>query len=127
MSSRSGRSSTPKKSTQRRPNKAQQRASQVRAAQTVTAPPVAVAPEPQRDVASVESLEEAPGRPARRERVTSRPNVRPRPAQSRVVARTVGMTREQEYAVIKADLVRLLITFGIVMVIMLVLLLVIGQ
>lgn len=127
MSSRSGRSSTPKKSKQRRPNKAQQRASQVRAAQTVTAPPVAVAPEPQRDVASVESLEEAPGRPARRERVTSRPNVRPRPAQSRVVARTVGITREQEYSVIKADLVRLLITFGIVMVIMLVLLLVIGQ
>jgi hypothetical protein len=37
------------------------------------------------------------------------------------------MTREQEYAVIKADLVRLLITFGIVMVIMLVLLLMIGQ
>ena len=127
MSSRSGRSSTPKKSTQRRPNKAQQRASQVRAAQTVTAPPVAVAPEPQGDVASVESLEETPGRPARRERVTSRPNVRPRPAQSRVVARTVGMPREQEYAVIKADLVRLLITFGIVMVIMLVLLIVIGQ
>lgn len=59
--------------------------------------------------------------------MTSRPNVRPRPAQSRIVARPVGMTRDQEYALIKADLVRLLVTFGILMVLMLVLLLVVGQ
>jgi len=37
------------------------------------------------------------------------------------------MTREQEYTLIRADLVRLLITFGLVLVIMFVFLLVVGQ
>lgn len=124
MSSRSPQTSKSKRSTARRPNKAQQRASQVRAAQTVTAAPVATRPEP---APAAPTVEEPPARPARRERMTSRPNVRPRPAQSRIVARPVGMTRDQEYALIKADLVRLLVTFGILMVLMLVLLLVVGQ
>lgn len=124
MSSRSSRSPSVKKNETRRPNKAQQRASQVRAAQTVAVPQVEAAPvvspsEPEADA--------APPRPARRERVTSRPNVRPRLVQSRVVARAVGMSREQEYALIRADLVRLLITFGIVIAIMFVFLLVVGQ
>ena len=124
MASRGSRSPNVKKNAARRPNKAQQRASQVRSAQTVAAPKVEVAPvvsprEPEVDA--------APPRATRRERVTSRPNVRPRPAQSRVVARAVGLTREQEYTLIRADLVRLLITFGLVIVIMFVFLLVVGQ
>jgi hypothetical protein len=124
MSSRSPQTSRTKRSTARRPNKAQQRASQVRAAQTVTAPPTITRPESTPDVPVVA---EESARPVRRERMTSRPTVRPRPVQSRVVARPVGMTRDQEYATIKADLVRLLVTFGFLMVLMLVLLLVIGQ
>ncbi len=120
----SSRSPKAKRAASRRPNKAQQRASQVRAAQTVVAPPVVRQPEPEHETPPSAVTN---ARPARRERSTSRPNVRPRPVQSRAAARPVGLTRAQEYAAIRADLVRLLVTFGVLMVVMLLLLLVIEQ
>ncbi len=120
----SSRSPKAKRGASRRPNKSQQRASQVRAAQTVAVPPVVKQPEPEHETPPSAA---ANARQARRERSTSRPNVRPRPVQSRVAARPVGLTRAQEYAAIKADLVRLLVTFGVLMLVMLLLLLVIEQ
>ena len=109
-----------KKGTQRRPNKAQRRASQVRAAQTVAQPPV-VSRRDTEDPASAT----ATTRTTVRERTTPRPRMRPANAPSRVVARPVGLTRDQEYAAIKGDLVRLLLTFGVLMILMLVLLFII--
>ncbi len=106
----------------RRPNKAQQRANQVRAAQTVAQPSVIS----QRVAEAPTSV--APASPSlTRERATRHPRMRQPVGQPRVVARPVGLTREQEYAAIKADLVRLLITFGVLMVVMVALLFVIEQ
>lgn len=104
----------------RKLNKAQEQAMRVRASQTVprelqrrasVEPPAAVA-EP---AAPVLTTPEAVAR--RRATVPTRGAVR-----SRVVAHPFVLSKHQEYAFIRADLYRLLVTMGIIFAVMLVLL-----
>lgn len=102
----------------RKLNKAQQQAMRVRASQTVPRELHHTAPSGAATVAAAEAAPvlTAPGN--RAERTARRPSV----VKSRVVAHPFVLSKQQEYAFIRADLARLLITMGVIFALMLVLL-----
>ena len=116
-----------------RPNKAQIRAAAVRAEQMAAEPPVldeeedgeetpATVVTPAAPIVSAATTTASPPRPAtRRARTTARQ------AAVQPIQRVKTLTHAQEFEFIKADLRRLLYTFGAVLVVMIALLFVIEQ
>lgn len=103
----------------RRLNKAQEQAMRVRAAQTV---PRELHHEQPAGAATIAAdappTLTTPAAKARAERTARRPSA----IKSRVVAHPFVLSKHQEYAFIRADLIRLLITMGVIFAVMLVLL-----